>query len=242
MEINKLSLIIFISFFGLLSVTAKNRMGQFRMALNEDPGSLNPLLSTSDYAVDVQSWICDSLLKRDLDTYNWQGAVAEKWELAKDNSSATFTIRQNVFFHNGEKLTAEDVQFSFEVYKKSVFANPSVSSYFDGIQSVEILGPLKLKINFKNNYFKNFEIAATNWILPKNVYEVKTQEPNRLVCAGAYRLSSYEKNKSINLQLFDKYYGFNVSHIKGHNNFQSIDFQIIKDEESRVEKLKKKRN
>ena len=90
---------------------AKNRSGQLKMVLNEDPEVLNPLLSTSDYAVDVQTWTCDSLLKRDLDTYAWQGAIAEKWELAKDNSSVIFYIRDNVFFHNGEKLKADDIQF-----------------------------------------------------------------------------------------------------------------------------------
>ncbi len=225
--------------FGIQVNAAKSRSGQFHLALNEDPEILNPLLSTSDYAVDVQSWACDSLLKRDVDTYNWQPGIAEKWEMAKDNSSITFTIRDNVFFHNGEKLKADDIQFSFDVYKKPGSVSPAIASYFDGIDAVEILGPLKIKIKFKNSYFKNFEIAATNWILPKSVYDNKIQQPNQLVCAGPYSLDSYEKNKSIVLKLFNKYYGFNLNHLKNLNNFQAIDFQIIKDEDVRAEKLKK---
>lgn len=239
MKLKKISLIAWVLSIGALSIAASIRSGQFKMALNEDPEILNPLISTSDYAVDVQSWVCDSLLKRDLDTYTWQGAIAEKWEMAKDNTSATFTIRDGVYFHNGEKLKAEDVQFSFDVYKKNSSVNSPAASYFEGIDSVEILGPLKVKINFKNNYFKNFEVAATNWILPKNVYGGKTQQPNQLICAGAYQLTTYEKNKSVSLKLYEKYYGFNINHLKVLNNFQNIEFQIIRDEETRVEKLKK---
>jgi microcin C transport system substrate-binding protein len=221
------------------SYAAKSPSGQLRMALNEDPESLNPLLSTSDYAVDVQTWACDSLLRRDLDSYAWQGGIADKWDLAKDNSSVTFQLRENVYFHNGEKLKAEDIQFSFDIYKKAGAVSPTVAAYFEGIQSVEILSPTKIKINFKNSYFKNFEVAATNWILPKSVYDAKTQQPNQLVCAGPYKLEAYEKNKKVSLKYFDKYYGSNVNHLKNFNNFQSIEFQVIKDEDTRVEKLKK---
>ncbi len=223
----------------LLAQIRKNRTGQLRMALNEDPETLNPLLSTSDYAVDIQTWACDSLLKRDLDNFAWQGGIAEKWELAKDNGSVTFTIRDNVYFHNGEKLKAEDIQFSFDVYKKTGAVSASISSYFDGIGTVEILTPYKVKINFNNSYFKNFEVAATNWILPKSVYDGKTQAPNQLVCAGPYQLDTYERNKKVDLKIFDKYYGFNVAHLRHLNNFQMIEFQVIKDEDIKVEKLKK---
>lgn len=216
-----------------------SRAGQLRLSLSEDPEILNPLLSTSDYAVDIQSWVCDSLLKRDLNTYSWQGGIAEKWELAKDNSSVTFTIRDRVYFHNGEKLKAEDIQYSFDVYKRIEVVNPSVAAYFDGIKSVDILAPQKIRVNFKNSYFKNFEVAATNWILPKNIYDIKTQSTTQLVCAGPYKMDVYEKNKRIGLKLFDKYYGLNVNHLKQLNNFLSIDFQILKDEESRIGKLKK---
>lgn len=220
-------------------LAAKNPLGQLHLVLNEAPDALNPLLSTSDYAVDVQSWACDSLLRRDLDSYAWQPGIAEKWELAKDNNSATFTLRDNVFFQNGDKLKPEDIQFSFDVYKKLDVVTPSISSYFDGINSVEVLGPQKVKINFKNSYFKNFEVAATNWILPKSVYDTKTQQPNQLVCAGPYQLESYDKNKIVKLKFFEKYYGHTTNHLKGFNNFQGIDFQIIKEEYSRIEKLKK---
>lgn len=243
MNVTILSTSLLILFLFLNVTTFANptnaRLGQLRLSLNEDPGNLNPLQSTSDYAVDVQTWVCDSLLKRDLESYAWHGAIAEKWELAKDNSSVTFTLRDNVYFHNGDKLKAEDVQFSFDVYKKKDIVNPTLTTYFDGVGSVEILAPNKVKINFKSTYFKNFEVIATNWIISKSTYDVKSQNAGKLVCAGAYQLDFYEKNKRISLKLFDKYYGLSVNHLKNLNNFQNIDFYILRDEDARIEKLKK---
>src|SRR5215813_4833376 len=38
-------------------------------------------------------------------------SLAESWSMAKDASSADFTLRANAKFHNGEPVTSEDVKF-----------------------------------------------------------------------------------------------------------------------------------
>jgi peptide/nickel transport system substrate-binding protein len=40
--------------------------------------------------------------------------LATKWSISADGLNYTFTIRQGVKFHNGETLTTEDVEYSFE--------------------------------------------------------------------------------------------------------------------------------
>jgi ABC-type transport system substrate-binding protein len=139
------------------SYAAKSPSGQLRMALNEDPESLNPLLSTSDYAVDVQTWACDSLLRRDLDSYAWQGGIADKWDLAKDNSSVTFQLRENVYFHNGEKLKAEDIQFSFDIYKKA------------GAVSLKILKSQRLTGFYQKVFMMRKLSNQINWCVPGHI-------------------------------------------------------------------------
>ena len=39
-------------------------------------------------------------------------ALAESWEFSADNTEITFKLRENVKFHNGDTMTAEDVAFS----------------------------------------------------------------------------------------------------------------------------------
>src|SRR4029077_9921207 len=43
-------------------------------------------------------------------------SLAESWAMAKDMTSAEFTLRK-AKFHNGDPVTAEDVKFSFERYR-----------------------------------------------------------------------------------------------------------------------------
>jgi len=40
--------------------------------------------------------------------------LATDWHINEDGLSYTFKIRENVKFHNGETLTTEDVEYSFE--------------------------------------------------------------------------------------------------------------------------------
>lgn len=40
--------------------------------------------------------------------------IAESWEVAPDGLSWTFHLRDDVYFHDGTKMTAEDVAYSFE--------------------------------------------------------------------------------------------------------------------------------
>src|SRR6201987_5771128 len=43
--------------------------------------------------------------------------LAESWSASEDGMSYSFVLRDGVTFHNGEKVTAEDVKFSFERYR-----------------------------------------------------------------------------------------------------------------------------
>lgn len=48
------------------------------------------------------------------DTRNIVPNIAESWEEAEDHLSWVMKFRQDVFFHNGDQLTAEDIKFSMD--------------------------------------------------------------------------------------------------------------------------------
>jgi len=43
-----------------------------------------------------------------------QPHVAKRWEVSEDGMAWTFFLRNDVFFHDGTKLTARDVKFSMD--------------------------------------------------------------------------------------------------------------------------------
>src|SRR5438876_12287497 len=44
-------------------------------------------------------------------------SLAESWTVSKDGLAYDFVLRRGVRFHNGDPVTAEDVQFSLERYR-----------------------------------------------------------------------------------------------------------------------------
>lgn len=220
-----------------------NKSGKINLSLDEEPSSLHPVLATSGYAVEIQNWVCDSLMSRNLDTYSWEASLADKWEVSPDNKMITITLKKELLFHDGKPITAEDVKFSFDAIMDGRYETAHLKSYFDGIEKIEILEPLKLKFSFKNNYFKNIDVIAAQLIIPKSIYEnveKSKKMTNELVCSGPYKLDSFTKGKGLELKRFDKHYSFINKDTKvSMNNFQFISYKFISDENLKMELFKK---
>ena len=73
------------------------------------------------------------------------GDLAESWEVSDDGLVWTFHLRDNVYFHSGKKLTAEDVKATYERYLDP--ENPLVhSSKMTWIKEVRVVDDLTCDI------------------------------------------------------------------------------------------------
>lgn len=73
-----------------------------------EPGNLHPYNTVSIGARLPQYMVFDGLIELDT-SGKVQPGLAESWEA--DEKQITFHLREGVTFHNGEKMTAEDVVF-----------------------------------------------------------------------------------------------------------------------------------
>ena len=78
-------------------------------------------ISTLDPAIgyDWQNWsmikaLFNGLMDYEAGTYNLEPDLAESFTISPDGKVYTFKLRQDVKFHNGRKLTAEDIKYSIE--------------------------------------------------------------------------------------------------------------------------------
>ncbi len=214
--------------------------GVERLAIESEPATLNPLKGQDGYAHMVESACFDGLLDRNIETFDWEPAVAEKWEVAKDGKSITFTLRKGVKFHDGTPLTVEDVKFSFEVYFNPELSDAIMRAYYENIEKAEILGPDKIKFIIKKPYFKNLDVLGGLTILPKAHYGDKNKKMTKtMVGSGAYKFEKYDQGKSITLVRNPDWWGFNLPEYKGYNKVEKIVYEFIKDENARLESFKK---
>ena len=78
------------------------------------PASLDPGLATDAETERVIRQIYEPLVGIDPDTGSVAPLLAEEWEVSQDELTYTFTLRQDVVFHDGNELTAEVVVSNFE--------------------------------------------------------------------------------------------------------------------------------
>jgi ABC-type transport system substrate-binding protein len=86
--------------------------GTYRAALPWAPKDLDPAFSTDIYSVTLIQQLFDGLVQLD-QNLNVEPALASNWRVSPDGLVYTFTIRQNVRFHNGRAVTADDFVYSF---------------------------------------------------------------------------------------------------------------------------------
>lgn len=216
--------------------------GNFVINLEGEPPTLHPIMSSDLYATKVQTYICEGLLTRNPETYEWQGSLADKWEIAKDNKTYTFHIRKGATFSNGTPVTAEDVKFSFDAIFNPAYQAANRIPYYEGIKAVEIVDAETVKFIAKDSYFKNFESAAGMTVIPKNVYgdaEKSKKMTRTITCSGPYTLAKFDRGQMIQLKKNDKWWGKDVPEYKGAYNFETITMRFYKDENVTIERAKK---
>lgn len=212
-------------------------LGQFG-----EPPTLHPIKSSDLSSTRVLSYVMDTLLTRDAETYEWTPRLAEKWEISKDQKTFTFFLRKDAFFHDGKPVTAEDVKFSFDAIFEPKYEAAHMRPYYENIEKVEVIEPHTVKFIVKNPYFLNFDIAASISVIPKHIYsdvDKSKKMTKEVLGAGPYAFEKYDKGQKIVLKKFDKWYGNKLESFKGQYNFKSITMRFVKEENVYLEMTRK---
>ncbi len=140
----------------------------------------------------------DTLIVNDNVNKKIVGRLAEKWN--KEGKEITFTLRDNIFFHNGKPVTAEDVVFSLQ---KGI--NNNNNDYSDMIQDLQVVDNKNVKVTIKNDFLWWNYFFDQYRILCKSEVEADNDKGLK-VGAGPYKLVNYERNDKISFELFENYW------------------------------------
>ena len=89
--------------------------GRFVIGATASPRTFNALMSNEQNSNDVCDRLFASLTDIDNRTLADVPAIAKSWEWSADADTLTFHLRRGMRFSDGHPLTADDVQFSFDV-------------------------------------------------------------------------------------------------------------------------------
>ncbi len=113
-------------------ICGENRLITF----GDDPATVfDPIqvgdASTAEYTAEIFG----GLVTLDLDL-NVVPDIAERWEITDGGRVYTFYLRDDVVFHNGRRVTADDVKYSFERAADPANFSPTVLDYLGDIVGV----------------------------------------------------------------------------------------------------------
>ena len=109
-------------FAGCGAVSTGAASGILRFGTGSLDGVFNPTLSDSVYDSYVCSMVFDGLIKND-PAGNPVPSVAKEWKVSDDKLTYTFTLN-DVKYHDGTKLTADDVKFTYELLVNKDYDGP----------------------------------------------------------------------------------------------------------------------
>jgi len=161
------------------------------------PTLINPIIAISDADKDLTSIIYSGLMRKTAEG-EFIPDLAESFSMSSDGLNYTFTIKQDAKFHDGTKITADDIIFTIEKIKDPIIKSPRRNGW-DGVV-----------VNKKDDYtivftlsqpFISFIDNTTIGILPSLLWkDVDVNKFNlsplnvKPIGSGPYQIKSVLKN------------------------------------------------
>jgi peptide/nickel transport system substrate-binding protein len=186
---------------------------EINIVTNGDGRNINPIL-----AVDLDSsWrtdlMYDPLVLVDpvsLEPIPW---LAESWTISEDNRTYTFTLRQDAVFHDGEPVTAADVEFTTLAMLSPGYQGPFQSDWArlegaaevidgsaDSLSGLRVIDDYTIEFTLTDPYAGFLTVMARQLkAMPKHLIEGEGDltESSEIslnpVGSGQYKFESWEK-------------------------------------------------
>ena len=189
--------------------------GSIVVGVQQDIDSLDPHKATAAGTKEIIFNIFEGLVKPD-ENGNLINAVASDYQVSEDGLVYTFTLRDNVKFHNGNVVTAEDVKYSLERVSGLLDGTPLIST-LSTIKSVDILDEKTVQVTVENaNTELIYSFVAA--IIPAGSGEDETADP---IGTGPFSFVSYKPQQGIVLAKNPDYWQEGLPYL------DQVEFKII---------------
>ncbi|HZT87623.1 MAG TPA: ABC transporter substrate-binding protein [Stellaceae bacterium] len=182
---------------------------ELKIALGTEPTSIDPLFHNLNPNLAVAFEIFDRLVHQDEKQHlvpglalSWKPVAEDVWE---------FKLRPNVVFHDGSKLTPEDIVFSIERAAKVPNSPSPLTIYTKSIKGFDIVDPLTIRIKTDGPYPLLPNDLSNVAIQSKKAAEGKTTEDfnkgSAAIGTGPFKFVEWVPGNRLVLVRNDAYWG-----------------------------------
>ncbi|MCA7999131.1 extracellular solute-binding protein [Burkholderia metallica] len=173
------------------------------------------------------------------------GLLADDIDIAPDRRSVTFHLNPRARFSNGDRVTADDVKFSFDTLK-SKQAAPQFGAYFAEIAKAVVVDPGTVRFEFRSAnrelpliaggvpvFSRKWGVRADGSRIPFD--QLAFEQP---IGSGPYLIERYDNGRNITYRRNPAYWGVDLPVRVGTNNFERIVYKLYGDGVARLEAFK----
>lgn len=195
-----------------ISQSAPKRGGSLIIALENEPSTLGPHLTTDTPTFMVVDNIYNALVLLD-ENLQPTPDLAQSWTISPDGRVYTFQLAANAKWHDGKPVTVGDVEFTFnELIAKN---HPRAGTWWRNVESAKATGPHTFEFRLKEPYVPFLTmlgsvLSSSALIMPKHIYEgkdAKTAAANQApIGSGPFKFVRWQRGSFIELARNDQYW------------------------------------
>ena len=183
----------------------------------------------------------DTLMVRAMDEPDaMYGLLAQSAEIAEDRQSVIFRLRPEARFHDGTRVTAADVAFSFDTLKKH--GHPIISLPLRDVSRAEVIDDQQVRFVFTGPETRDLPMTVAELpILSKAYYTAHdftqtTMDPP--LGSGPYKVTHAQQGRAITYGRNPDYWGWKLPVNRGRYNFATLRVDFFRDRSVAFEAFK----
>lgn len=241
--ITLLTIIIVIAVSVIPNTVGTKSDNTFRYPLTEDPGSLNPLFSTSADASSVMiggmggdGGIFDPLIDVSYESFHdreFIPRIITGWDFKNDESTVVYHLRRDVLWHDNSKLTAHDMKFTYDVITDP---NSGCIQYVEDfnvwVKDYRVVDDYTFEVDLRMRdpyHFQSVYYTTGIVLLPYHYFKDVPMDEigfdarfnQRPIGYGPYKIVDRKVNSYVTLEKFNNYWN------KGYPKIDRVIYKVI---------------
>ena len=206
------------------------------------PKSFNMWEDYNSFSAELMGMMFEPLVNLHSTEDREVGILADSWNVSEDGKTFTFHVDPRAKWSDGKPVTAEDVQFYYDVIMDEKNLTPIFKVGLSRFDRPEVVDSLTIKMTAKESHWGNFWEAAGMLAFPKHAWAGKDFNQIRYefpVVSGPYKIKTFREDRYVELARRADWWGFKKNWNRGKYNFEKIRYRFMNDQTKALEAFKK---
>ena len=219
------------------STAPSEATGELTVGLLGSPESLDPNGASSAIAYTVMRPMFDSLVYETTD-HEFTPWLATEWTISPDGLTYTFTLRDDVTFHDGTKFDAAAVKANFDHIVDPASSSKYASTLLGTYESSTVVDPTTIEVTLKSPYAPLLEGLSQSFLgfqSPAAITEYGADLGQHPVGTGPFMFESSQTDQEVVLVSNPAYdWGPGALANQGPPKLAKLTFKFVADDATRV--------